>query len=353
MLNSMSPYILFGFLLAGVLHEFMPKKFYTRYLSGQGFKSVVLSALFGVPMPLCSCGVIPAAMGLRKEGVSRGATAAFLIATPQTGVDSLVASYCLMGLPFALIRPVAALLTAIFGGSLINHFAPQADEAVTSAQATENAIKTMGIGHRLLAVLRYSMIDMMQDIGKWLLIGLLIAGIITAALPDEWFAMFQGNSLLSMLAILLCCIPMYLCATGSIPIAVALMMKGLSPGTALVLLMAGPSCNMASILVVRKVLGQRTMVLYLAAIVMGAVVCGLGIDYLLPAEWFTSHLLYKDICCETPARWLYQSCTVLLVGLLLYALVISRLMGRHHHHCHCHEQESEKGHCCHCHHHEE
>lgn len=133
--NSMSPYILLGFLLSGLLHEFMPGRFYTRYLSGNGFRSVLFSALFGIPLPLCSCGVIPTAMGLRREGASRGATVSFLIATPQTGIDSIIATYSLMGLPFAVARPLVALFTSVFGGLLINRFVPEETSLATNVKA--------------------------------------------------------------------------------------------------------------------------------------------------------------------------------------------------------------------------
>ncbi len=344
MLNGMSPYILLGFLLSGLLHEFMPRGFYTRYLSGQGFRPVFMSALFGIPLPLCSCGVIPTAMGLRREGVSHGATVSFLIATPQTVIDSFNATYSLMGLPFALVRPFVALVTAIFGGSLINRMVPEKVEAAAIPHEEAPDHHHGNLLRRIGDAMKYGFVDMMADIGKWLVIGLIIAGIITTALPDEWFTIFRGNSLLSMAAVLLLSIPMYLCATGSIPIAVALVLKGLSPGTALVMLMAGPACNMASILVIRKVLGSRTMALYLLSIILGAVSFGLAIDYLLPREWFTERLIHMDICCETGAKWLYQSCTVVLIALLVYALVINRFL--HKKHCHCcedHSCEAEQG----------
>ncbi len=338
MLNGMSPYILLGFLLSGLLHEFMPRGFYTRYLSGRGFRPVFMSAMFGIPLPLCSCGVIPTAMGLRREGVSRGATVSFLIATPQTGIDSIIATYSLIGLPFALLRPFVALVTAIFGGNLINKMVPEKEEAAAVPREEAHDHHHGNLLHRIAGAVKYGFVDMMADIGKWLVIGLVIAGIITTALPDEWFTVFRGNSLLSMAAVLLLSIPMYLCATGSIPIAVALVLKGLSPGTALVMLMAGPACNMASILVIRKVLGSRTMFFYLLSIILGAVTFGLAIDYLLPREWFTERLIHMDICCETSAKWFYQSCTVVLTALLLYALIVRRFFHRQH--CHCCESHA-------------
>lgn len=342
LLCEMSPYLLLGFLLAGLMHEFVPSKVYTNYLGKRSLKSVVLAALFGVPLPLCSCGVIPTAMGIRREGASRGATISFLIATPQTGVDSIIATYSLMGLPFAVIRPIVALLTAVFGGFLCNIFETE-DEIIvvrkdqqTRCQDAQCSTTNTRWSTRLMRALAYAFGEMMEDIGKWLVVGLVVAGIITAAVPDSWFTIFQGNTLYSILFVLVFSIPMYLCATGSIPIALALMFKGLTPGAALVLLMAGPASNAASILVVGKVLGKRSMLIYLISIITGAVLFGFGIDYLLPREWFTAPVTQYAACHEEGISFFSYLCTALLLVLLLKALFPWHLFGgqRHHHHHH-------------------
>ena len=387
----MSPYLLLGFLIAGLMHAFIPGKYYTRYLAKPTFRSVLYAALFGVPLPLCSCGVIPTAMSLRKEGASKGAVASFLIATPQTGVDSIIATYSLMGLPFAIIRPIVAFITALFGGSLVNKVTKKEGQLVNDrasgqveahdhcheeAEKTESccchhhdeekeehccchhehssdslksevcqsekeahchchhaeAKEGMTFWQKMGVALRYAFVDMVEDIGKWLVVGLVIAALITVLVPDSFFAVFKDNTWLSMLLVLAISIPMYICATGSIPIAVALMLKGLTPGSALVLLMAGPAANMASILVIRHRLGTRTLVAYLASIISGAVIFGAVIDYLLPRHWFTEALVQMEHCTEagTPFTW---ACTALLALLLLYAL-IQRLRHPHHHHDH-------------------
>lgn len=329
LINEMAPYLLFGFLIAGWMHAFIPRTLYSRYLAHRDFKSVVLATLFGIPLPLCSCGVIPTAMSLRREGASKGATTAFLIATPQTGVDSIIATYSLMGLPFAVIRPIAALVTALLGGLLAN----LADSQGTEAESTGEAEPACGCGSchqpepvslsfmgKLKVALHYAFVEMMQDIGKWLVIGLVVAGLITAFVPDAAFEIFKDNSLASMLLVLCIAVPMYLCATGSIPIAVALMLKGLTPGAGLVLLMAGPACNMASILVINKVLGRKALVTYLASIITGAVGFGLMIDHVLPRQWFLSNLITQDCCHEHPG-WFTVGCTLLLSLLLANALL--------------------------------
>ena len=285
LLNEMSPYLLLGFLIAGLLHAFVPGRFYARYLSGNNFRSVALAALFGVPLPLCSCGVIPTAMAMRREGASKAATVSFLIATPQTGVDSILATSALLGLPFALIRPVAAFVTALFGGALVGAVTRR-EAPLRGETAAETAVRPHTFWGRCRLALSYGFGEMIQDIGRWLVIGLLLAGLITIFVPDDFFAVSEQHPLLGMLVVLALSIPMYLCATGSVPIAAALMLKGLTPGAALVLLMAGPATNMAAILVIGKVLGRRTLLLYLGAIILGAIAFGLGIDTLLPARWF-------------------------------------------------------------------
>lgn len=332
LINEMAPYLLLGFLIAGLMHAFIPGTIYSRYLAHRNFKSVALATLFGIPLPLCSCGVIPTAMSLRREGASKGATTAFLIATPQTGVDSIIATYSLMGLPFAIIRPIAALATALMGGQFVNLTERHSrspievnDQPNVSCSCTERQSPNAEVGGnffcKLKEALRYALVDMMQDIGKWLVIGLVVAGLITVFVPDSAFEVFKDNSFASMLLVLCIAVPMYLCATGSIPIAVALMMKGLTPGAGLVLLMAGPACNMASILVINKVLGRKTLVTYLASIISGAVGFGLMIDHVLPREWFVSNLIAQDACCHKSQNWFAIGCTILLMVLLANALI--------------------------------
>lgn len=340
-INEMSPYLLLGFLLAGLMHAFIPGQIYSRYLSKNNFSSVIYAALFGIPLPLCSCGVIPTAMSLRREGASKGAAVSFLIATPQTGVDSIIATFSLMGLPFAIIRPIAALVTALFGGEMVNLLDRQ--EEASSVSKTQDTAEpcTCGCGcghhnhgsetifHKLKEALEYAFVDMMADIGKWLLIGLIVAGLITVFVPASFFEIFADNSLLSMLLVLCLAVPMYLCATGSIPIAVALMLKGLTPGAGLVLLMAGPASNVASILVIRKVLGKKTQIIYLVSIIIGAVLFGLAIDHLMPREWFLSNLIAEDACCHEETSWFSWLCTGALFLMLFNALVLNK-----HHHSH-------------------
>ena len=283
--NEMSFYLLLGFLFAGILHVLVPQQLFSKYLSKNNWVSVFYATLLGIPLPLCSCGVIPTAMALHKEGASKGSVISFLIATPQTGVDSIIATYSLLGLPFAIVRPVAAFFTSIFAGLVTNVFTSNEKTVKVVVQKNKEEQK-LSFSQKIKKVFQYGYVEMMEDIGKMLLFGLVIAGLIAYFVPDNFFTIFKGNTILTMLLILVVAIPMYVCATGSIPIAIALMMKGMSPGTALVLLMAGPAANIASMMVIGKVLGKKTFIIYLITLIIGAISFGLIMDNFLPASWF-------------------------------------------------------------------
>ncbi len=315
---EMAPYLLLGFLIAGVLHVFVPQRFYANYLSQNNKFSVVWAALLGVPLPLCSCGVIPTAIGLRNEKASKGAIASFLIATPQTGIDSILATFSLMGLGFAIIRPTAALITGICGGLLVNRLVKDEDSCSLEGSSQLSSLNSQ---LKIWRVLKYAYYDMLRDIGLRLLIGLIVAALIQVAIPDEFFLSFGSQPLLQMLAILVIAVPMYICSTGSIPVAAALMMKGLSPGAALVMLMAGPAVNLASILVVHKSMGRRFTSVYLMTIVGFAILFGL----LLNATGWDFTITNQHACCMNtsvlPSPFKLICATVLTV-LIIFALMM-------------------------------
>ena len=322
MLNGMSPYLLLGFLIAGLLHAFVPSSIYSRYLAGTGFKSVVTAALFGVPLPLCSCGVLPTAVALRRSGASRAASTSFIIATPQTGVDSIAATWSMMGLPFAVLRPVAALVTALFGGLAVGHWERKgALGDATDESNYEFSELPRGFWNKLVVTFKYGFFDMMQSIGRWLLIGLVVATLITVLLPDDFFSTYARWPLLNMFIIVLVAVPMYVCATGSIPIAAALMLKGMSPGCALVLLMAGPAANVASMFVVNKAFGRKATMVYLLSIIGGAVGFGILVDY-LPGmrQMFVDALPCHVMQHGMHASWFNTLCSVFLLGMIVAAL---------------------------------
>ncbi len=335
MLNEMSPYILLGFLIAGLLHAFVPNRLMSKHLAGNDFKSVLKAALVGVPLPLCSCGVLPTAVAMRRAGASKAASTSFLIATPQTGVDSIAATYSLLGPAFAIIRPVAAFATSLAGGCLVG--LAEKGSTATVVQACDTFVsqpEKQSVCKKLFKALKYGFYDLVQSIGGWLVIGLIIAALITLFVPDDFFLAARQYPLISMLAVVAIAVPMYVCATGSIPIALSLMIKGLSPGAAFVLLMAGPAANFASITVVSRAMGKRCASIYLATIVASAILIGLVIDYLMPSAWFALPAAFVGDCCHSAAGWFATSCSMLLCLLLAIALLPNLFFGKKHHHQH-------------------
>lgn len=296
-LNEMSPYLILGFFFAGLLKVAFPQKFIDKYLGKKNSRSVLNASLIGIPLPLCSCGVIPTGISFFKSGASKGSSVSFLISTPQTGVDSILVTYSLLGLPFAILRPIIALFTGFLGGILTNKVDDDESNTVNTNKTTNlndcdnncnSDSNTIAIKRSKLYILfKYAFVDFLQDISKWLIIGLLLAAFISVLIPNDFFSDFIGNDFLGMIVILIASIPLYICATSSVPVAAVLMMKGISPGAALVFLMAGPATNAATITVLNKVLGKKTMWAYLISIITGALLFGLLIDNFLPREWFT------------------------------------------------------------------
>lgn len=321
MLAEMAPYLLLGFGIAGLLYAFVPGKFYQNHLSRPGVGSVIKAALIGVPLPLCSCGVLPTAVSLRRNGASRGATTSFLIATPQTGIDSIAATYSLLGPAFAIIRPVAALITAFVGGMLVNREDKSDTNDEDSDVDTIDAPTATGFRSKILGALQYGYVDMVQNIGKWLIIGLVIAAAITVFIPNGFFTFFASYPLLSMIAVVIVAVPMYVCSTGSIPIALSLMLKGLSPGAAFVLLMAGPAANFASIIIVGKSLGKKAAAIYLGTIILGAIAIGMIIDMFMPRGWFPMSMVAWTTHCHLNVGLFPGLCSLLLIILLINALI--------------------------------
>ena len=323
MLNEMSPYILLGFLIAGMLHAFVSRDTFARHLSGRSLSSVVKAALIGVPLPLCSCGVLPTAIAMRRNGASRAASSAFLISTPQTGVDSIAATWSLLGPAFAVLRPIAALVTAVAGGAAVGTTEKDSEaQEICKAAPDADEERPSTFGGKVVAAFRYGFIDLVGSIGLWLTIGLIIAALITVYIPADFFAVLGDRPIVSMIIALLVAVPMYVCATGSIPIALSLILKGLSPGTAFVLLMAGPAANFASFTLISREMGRRAATVYLGSIIVGAMAMGLAIDYLMPATWF---VLGNDAsmhgACHHEFSTFSTTCSAILASLLIYSLV--------------------------------
>ena len=314
--TDMAPYLLLGFFFAGVLYLLFPKKKVRRYMGRNRNGAVVNASLFGIPLPLCSCGVIPTGLSFYRNGASKGSTVSFLVSTPQTGIDSILVTYSMMGLPFALIRPFVALATGISGGFLTNRLTSKEKEEAP-AETGNNSSLPAGFFPKIKAMFRYAFVEFLQDIMGWLIIGLVIAALIAVFIPDDFFAGRAGNDMLEMIIILIAAIPVYVCATASVPIAAVLMLKGLSPGAALVLLMAGPATNAATITMIAKVLGKRSLAGYLISIISGALVFGFLINTFLPASWFElpGHMMSHDH--EILPAWLSAGSAIVLVLLII------------------------------------
>jgi uncharacterized membrane protein YraQ (UPF0718 family) len=289
-LSEMSPYLLFGFLVAGVLSILVSRNWVERHLGGRGPWPLVKASIFGVPLPLCSCGVIPVSMSLHKHGASKGSTISFLLSTPQTGVDSIFVTLSLLGPLFAIFRPIAAFLTGIVGGSVVGLFdrtKTEGNQAVCTDDCCSEDKRT-----RLIGGFKFAFVTLPRDIGPAMLVGLVIAAFISALVPDDFFAdRFVVHPFVAMLVMMVLGVPVYVCATASVPIAAVLITKGLNPGAALVFLMTGPATNAASFTTIWKVLGKTTAVIYLLTVAGCALAGGLILDYL--AGWFGSEVITR------------------------------------------------------------
>jgi len=313
---EMSPYLLFGFFVAGLLSVLVSQQLVEKHLGGGGLWPLLKASIFGVPLPLCSCGVIPVSMSLHKHGASKGSTIAFLLSTPQTGVDSIFVTLSLLGPVFAVFRPVAALITGLVGGTLVDVF-EQGGKAQKSPpeKCIDECCSSKKTG-RIVRGLKYGFVTLPRDIGKAMLLGLAIAAFISALVPDGYFAEKLGTGIFAMVVMMFLGIPIYVCATASVPVAAALILKGLTPGAALVFLMTGPATNAASFITIWKVLGRTTAIIYLATVAGCALLGGILLDFLVTRT---------DINIAAHSHWMlpavvkYASAVVLL-AVLGYAL---------------------------------
>ena len=285
--TEMSPYLLFGFFMAGILSIAVSKRLVQQHLGSKGFWSILKAAALGVPLPLCSCSVIPVSMSLRDHGASRGSTIAFLLSAPQTGADSIFVTLSLLGPVFAVFRPLTALITGIIGGALTSIMDHSVLDVSADAAAPVNkscccSNKEPDHKHnKFKQAFIYSFITLPGDIGKALLIGLVLAALMDTLIPDGFFAEKLGTGIFAMVIMMVLGIPMYVCATASVPIAAALILKGISPGAALVFLMTGPATNAASLAIIWKVLGRTTAIVYIITVALCALGGGLILDQII------------------------------------------------------------------------
>ncbi|MBW2467044.1 MAG: SO_0444 family Cu/Zn efflux transporter [Deltaproteobacteria bacterium] len=293
LLLEASVYILFGMLVGGLLKVFLSPSFVADHLGKGKFGSVIKAALFGIPIPLCSCGVLPAAASLKRQGANNGATTAFLISTPESGVDSMAITYALLDPIMTVARPVSAFITAVAAGISENLLHTQKDEDWKQVIDRSCPIDNCCDGNecppeeharhhsfleKLWAGLKFAVDDLWGDLAGWFFAGLLLAGIIAAVIPQELMTRYLGGGIHSMLIMLLVGIPMYICATASTPVAAALILKGVSPGAALVFLLVGPATNVTSLSVLFGLLGRRATAIYLVMLSLFAVLSGLVLD---------------------------------------------------------------------------
>jgi uncharacterized membrane protein YraQ (UPF0718 family)/copper chaperone CopZ len=271
---ELAPWLLLGTFIASLLHGLLPHDFVKRHLRGRG--SVAKAVALGVPLPLCSCGVIPAGLGLKKDGASNGASVGFLISTPQTGVDSILVSASFLGWPFALFKVLSATVTGLVGGFL-------ADRVPSVEGAFDGAGNHGEDGRDLRGMYNHGM-QLLRSIWGWLLFGILASAAIQIYIPESWIAeMATMGSLVACLAVLVFSIPLYVCATASVPIAAALVMKGVPASAALVFLMAGPASNMATIGAIYRGFGKQVLGVYLGTIAIGSIGFGITFDWVLTA----------------------------------------------------------------------
>ena len=333
--NAMAPFILFGLIFAGILHELVPTSIVTKHLGKENIFSVIKSTLFGIPLPVCSCGVIPLATSIKKSGASKGATLSFLISTPITGVDSILATYGIFGWIFTIYRIVSSMIIAMVAGVLTNlldkgkesvapkfSFANSTKPAkmtvnLFSATPIQQAEKTSLKKFSIKKALRYSFVTLLGDISKPLFTGLILGAIITAAIPQNLSEFLTQYAGLAYLIAIVIAVPMYVCATASLPIAAALMLSGVSAGAAFVFLSAGPATNIVTIGVVKKMLGKKALYIYIGSISIGSLLFGLGLDYIFNISNINPQSIINTV---EDASLIAKLSSIVLWGFIVYFL---------------------------------
>jgi uncharacterized protein len=345
-----APYLILGLFIAGLMKALIPMQWMQRQLGGDGIWHIVKAAFIGAPLPLCSCGVLPAAMGLRRAGASKRSTISFLVATPETGADSITLSWVLLGPFMAIVRPIAAIVSAITAGLLVSKSSENQtkidtskatdnqtsgccasakrcgnlSDSSTSGEALSDSSKesssTKAIFSSLKNSLEYAFTQLLNDIAFWLIIGLAAAALMQAYVPMTWFASF-GDSIWLLFLMAVIGVPMYICASASTPIAAGLLATGISPGAILVFMLAGPATNIGSIAIIRKELGQSALVGYLVGVIGTAILSGILVNNLVSAydlmptiEALQAH--------QHDATWIEKLMSIILLLLTIRALVL-------------------------------
>ncbi|HUU28534.1 MAG TPA: permease [archaeon] len=334
--KEVSVYLLGGFFLAGVVRAFFTEKTVARYLGGRRLRSVLNASLLGIPLPLCSCSVLPTAAALRKGGASRAATSSFLISTPETGVDSIAVSYAMLDPLMTVARPVAALVTALATGAADFFINPEPAGQTRPVEPLESPAAGQGqqspLHLKLAEGLHYSFFVLFADLSWYLAWGLILAGLVSFALPPDLFGALPGGKPAATAVILAMGIPLYICATSSTPLAAALIAKGLSPGLALILLLVGPATNISSLTVIWRILGPRSTAVYLAGVAVSALACGLLLDYIYSVFKLDPKAALGAALEVFPA-WLETAGAVILILFLAYGIYKEKIRPRFRKHC--------------------
>ena len=323
--NTMSPYLLLGFLMAGILYILIPGELIYKHFSSNSLSGVTKASLFGVPLPLCSCGIIPVAAYLRKEGAGKPSTLAFLTSTPTTGIDSILATYSLLGPLFAIIRPISSLISGIIAGVIHIFLEPEKTEKLSDSlpipDSKDNITYTNSFKNNIKKIIHYGFFEIIQETWKWLAIGILIGGIVAFFIPADIAEKYLSNSWIAYPLMLIISTPFYVCATGSIPITAALILKGLTPGAGFIFLFAGPATNTATLSFVGGKLGRKSLFIYLLTIILSAFFFGLLIDFI----WYSSG---KDLHLITGGMEMIPGWIKLTSSLILILLIINVILPR-------------------------
>jgi hypothetical protein len=364
-----APWLALGLLVAGLMKAWLPTALLQRWLGGAGVWPSVKAAVIGTPLPLCSCSVVPAALALRRGGASRSSTVSFLVATPENGADSLALTYALLGPFMTVVRPVSAICSAVLAGMLTVLWGdrdgggamaqspspaaaptccggskPEPAKSCCSAEpAPEPAAANPGgccagggeaapprdsFAQKTVGGVRYAFGKLFQDIAGWMALGLVLAAVMNTLFPPAYLAQW-GSGIIPMLLMALIGVPMYICATASTPVAAALMAAGMSPGTVLVFLLAGPATNLGTVGIIRREMGMRTVMTYLAGVVVGAIGFGLLTDWIVRA-WGLQTQIAEHVHAHGTwiPTWLAIACAVGLIALAVVPRLVRLVKPR-------------------------
>jgi len=303
--------LILGIVIAGLVHVILPKGFVHKNFGKKGISSILKAVLIGVPMPLCSCGVVPTAIGLKQDGASNGASTGFLISTPQTGVDSILVSATFLGWPFALFKLVVAFITGIVGGIFVDLFDNETNEYSETDPSGLNSAN--GGKSKLKEAFDFGIHELLGMIYFWIIIGVFVAALITTLVPPGYLANIGWiTGIGGMFLMLLISLPLYVCATASVPIAASLIAAGMPAGTALVLLMAGPASNIATVGAVFKAFGGKVLGIYLATVSIFSILFGWLFGFIIE---FDQTMLLNN---HEHMSMFKIICALIMVGLLIY-----------------------------------